>query len=110
MRNPTIDLDETIHQKVRLGILAMLRDRGPSSFNDIKAELELTDGNLSVHLSVLERTGLVALAKAFVGRRPCTTASLTDGGRAAFAAYAAQVGRVLGVTAPEAGQPTTAAA
>jgi DNA-binding MarR family transcriptional regulator len=95
MRSPILDIDETIHQKVRLGIVALILSRGRASFNDIKAELELTDGNLSVHLSVLERAGLIAIEKTYQGRRPCTTASMTDAGRAALDAYLIAMDRVV---------------
>jgi DNA-binding MarR family transcriptional regulator len=95
MRSPVLEIDDTIHQRVRLGIMALVRSRGRASFNDLKAELELTDGNLSVHLSVLERAGLVAIEKSYLGRRPCTTASLTEAGRTALDAYLLALDRVV---------------
>ncbi len=95
MNPPVFDLDETIHQKVRLGIMALLGKRGRMSFNDLKAELRLTDGNLSVHLVVLERAGMIQIEKSYAGRRPCTNATISDQGRAALAAYFSAIGRVI---------------
>jgi DNA-binding MarR family transcriptional regulator len=95
MRSPVLEIDETIHQRVRLGIMALVHSRGRASFNDIKSELELTDGNLSVHLSVLERAGLIGVEKTFSGKRPCTIATLTEAGRAALSMYLAALERVV---------------
>ena len=80
-------IDEVIHGRVRLGIMAYLSGVGTADFNDLKARLQTTDGNLSVHLRKLEEAGFVAVTKSFKGRKPLTEASLTDQGRDAFVAY-----------------------
>ena len=86
MSHPASDLDERIHQRVRLGILAVLAESRRADFGYLRDTLELTDGNLSRHLQVLEQAGYVRVEKTFEGRRPRTWASLTKAGRTALAA------------------------
>lgn len=80
-------IDEIIHGRIRLGIMAYLSGAETADFNTLKARLQTTDGNLSVHLRKLEEAGFVSVAKSFNGRKPLTEASLTEEGRIAFVAY-----------------------
>jgi DNA-binding MarR family transcriptional regulator len=80
-------LDETIHQRTRLAIMATLTGVESLDFAELKAQLGLTDGNLSVHLSNLERPGYVKVTKSFVGKRPRTTIEITPRGRKAMENY-----------------------
>jgi DNA-binding HxlR family transcriptional regulator len=80
-------IDEVIHGRVRLGIMAFLSGAGAASFNELKLRLQATDGNLSVHLRKLEDAGFVEVSKRFEGRKPLTEVSLTEEGRSAFIAY-----------------------
>ena len=82
--HPSLELDETVHQRARLGILAILSEASECTFTMVRDELRLTDGNLSRHLRVLEEAGLVEIRKAYEGRRPCTWLSLTRQGRKAL--------------------------
>ena len=85
MNHPSLRLDDTIHQRVRLGILAILTEAKRADFSYLRRTLELTDGNLSRHLQVLEEAGLVRIDKTFEGKRPRTWVSATAKGRQAFA-------------------------
>jgi DNA-binding MarR family transcriptional regulator len=69
---------------VRLGILAMLSEAAECTFTTVREELDLTDGNLSRHLRVLEEAGLVQIRKGYEGRRPCTWLGLTRKGHKAL--------------------------
>lgn len=80
-------IDEVIHGRIRLGVMAYLSSVGTADFNELKAKLQATDGNLSVHLRKLEDAGYIAVDKAFVDRKPRTTINLSDEGRAAFVRY-----------------------
>ncbi|QBX37290.1 transcriptional regulator [Brevundimonas sp. S30B] len=80
-------IDDVIHGRVRLGIMAYLSTAGTADFNDLKTRLQATDGNLSVHLRKLEDAGFVAIDKSFQGKKPLTRARLTEPGRKAFVAY-----------------------
>jgi len=77
-------ISDIVHQKNRLSILAALNASGTSDFKSLKQTTALTDGNLSRHLEVLENAGLVTISKAFVGKRPKTSVTITDQGLRAF--------------------------
>ena len=81
---PLERISDIVHQKSRLTILAALNESGTSDFKSLKQITALTDGNLSRHLEVLEKAGLVAISKAFVGKRPRTSVTLTHRGLRAF--------------------------
>ena len=80
-------LDRVIHERMRLAIVAALAANASLSFNDLKALLGTTDGNLSVHARKLEEAGYVAFSKSFHGRMPRTVSRLTPEGRRAFERY-----------------------
>ncbi len=80
-------LDDAIHGRLRLGIMAYLMDAEAADFNELKALLEATQGNLSVHLRKLEEAGYIEIIKSFQGRKPLTRAHITAAGRKAFADY-----------------------
>ena len=80
-------LNAVIHERARLGIMSALAARTAMTFSELKALLDLTDGNLSVHLRILEQAGYVAIEKKFVDRKPQTTVKLSKKGRLAFEHY-----------------------
>jgi DNA-binding MarR family transcriptional regulator len=84
MSHPALQLDDTVHQRVRLGILAVLSEARRADFAHLREALELTDGNLSRHISVLEEAGLVEVEKGFEGKRPRTWVAATKAGRKAL--------------------------
>ncbi|MGZ8493277.1 MAG: winged helix-turn-helix domain-containing protein [Gemmatirosa sp.] len=81
------DLDQLVHERVRLGIVSALAVNEKLSFAELKALLQATDGNLSVHARKLEDAGYVACTKTFEGRVPRTDYRLTAAGRAALERY-----------------------
>ena len=80
-------IDETIHQRTRLAIMATLAAVASLEFGELKAQLGLTDGNLSTHLAALERAGYVRIVKSFRGKKPLTTVSQTAKGTGALKRY-----------------------
>ena len=80
-------LDRLIHERVRLGIVSALAVNDVLSFNQLKALLHTTDGNLSVHARRLEQAQYVTCAKSFAGRIPKTEYRLTALGRRALERY-----------------------
>ena len=80
-------LNAVIHERARLGIMSALAARTAMTFSELKAILDLTDGNLSVHLRILEQAGYVAIEKKFVDRKPQTTVKVSKKGRLAFEHY-----------------------
>jgi DNA-binding HxlR family transcriptional regulator len=95
-------LDRVLHEKARLGILTSLFTHAEGlAFNDIKSLCSLTDGNLSRHLQVLEREGLVAIIKESGEGRPLTTCSLTSDGRDRYLDYLEELQTVLKAVADQ---------
>lgn len=80
-------LDRLIHERTRLAIVSALAVNDSLSFNELKALLKVTDGNLSVHARKLEEARYLNCAKSFVGRLPRTEYRLTAAGRRALARY-----------------------
>jgi DNA-binding MarR family transcriptional regulator len=83
--HPATGLDEVVHQRVRLGILAITHEARRVEFGYLRTRLDLTAGNLSKHLSVLETAGLIAVEKGYEGRRGRTWITLTAAGSRALA-------------------------
>ena len=81
------DLDRLIHERVRLGIVSALAVNRSLTFNELKAMLRTTDGNLSVHARKLEEADYVVCTKSFDGRLPKTEFRLTGSGRKALERY-----------------------
>ena len=77
-------LDDVIHGRIRLGVVAYLSAVDSALFSELRDKVGATDGNLSAHLRKLEEAGYVAVAKSFVNRKPQTRLSLTVAGRRAW--------------------------
>lgn len=84
MTHPTRSMSEVVHQRHRLGILTVAREVDQVEFSYLRDTLDLTAGNLSRHLAVLEESGLVAIEKGYAGRRPRTWVRITPRGRTAL--------------------------
>jgi len=81
------DLDRLIHERIRLGIVSALAVNRSLTFNELKALLKTSDGNLSVHARKLEEADYILCTKSFDGRLPKTEYRLTAGGRRALEKY-----------------------
>src|SRR3954465_14243938 len=91
-------IDDVIHGRLRLGVMAYLANAEGADFNELKNVLEVTQGNLSVQLRKLEDAGYITIEKGFLGRKPRTQARITPVGRKAFAIYLEALGRLIGPT------------
>lgn len=80
-------IDELIHGRIRLAVMAFLSTANAAEFTDLRNRIGTTDGNLSTHLRKLEEAGYVTVSKGFVARKPQTVVTLTDKGRTAFLQY-----------------------
>ncbi len=85
--NPMEELDQIIHERVRLGIMSCLAARKEMTFNELKEILKVTDGNLSAHSRILEEAKYIKVTKKFEGRKPKTTMCFTSNGQSAFNRY-----------------------
>jgi DNA-binding MarR family transcriptional regulator len=82
-----LQLDRVIHEKGRLAIMSALAASPELSFTELRDTLDMTDGNLSTHVRILQEEGFISVAKSYDKNRPLTTCSLTAAGRKAFAGY-----------------------
>ena len=80
-------IDEVIHGRLRLGIMAYLSAVNPASFPELLSKTGTSNGNLSTHLTKLETAGYVTQEKGFAGKKPQTLVHLTDVGREAWIHY-----------------------
>ena len=97
--NPDIDIgaiDDVIHGRLRLGIMAYLSAVNPASFPELKDKMGATNGNLSTHLTKLETANYVRQEKGYNGKRPQTLVHLTPSGRKAWIAYLDAMKALLG--------------
>jgi DNA-binding HxlR family transcriptional regulator len=81
------NLDRLIHERIRLGIVSALAVNRSLTFNELKALLKTTDGNLSVHARKLEEADYIVCTKSFDGRLPKTEYRLTALGRRTLEKY-----------------------
>jgi DNA-binding MarR family transcriptional regulator len=81
---PEFGLQEVVHQRVRLGVLAVLDRRGRATFSQLRDVLRQSDGSLSRHLGVLEEHGYITSEKVFENRRPRTWVNITEAGMRAL--------------------------
>jgi DNA-binding MarR family transcriptional regulator len=93
--HPALAFDDVVHQRTRLGVLAVLAEVDRADFGYLKSTLGLTDGNLGRHLEVLADAGMITLVKGFEGRRPRTWAAISPRGRKALQAELAQMRALL---------------
>ncbi len=89
MKSPIEGLRKEFENRVKLGAMSMLAVNDDMGFNELKALLEVTDGNLSSHLRGLEKAGFIRVSKTFAGRKPQTTYAMTSKGRRAFESHLA---------------------
>ena len=85
--NSATNLDRLIHERTRLAIVSALAVNRSLTFNELKAMLKTTDGNLSVHARKLEEADYIVCTKSFDGRLPKTEYRLTAAGRKALERY-----------------------
>ena len=94
MPTPDFDhtkLDDVVHSRLRLGVMAYLSTAATASFVDLRTKVNASDGNLSKQLSKLEEAGYVRIEKGFNGKKPQTLIHLTPRGREAWIAYLDQL-------------------
>lgn len=93
--NDIPSLDRMIHEPARLAIMSILYAADEADFLFILHETGLTKGNLSTHLSRLEKAEYIEIEKGYVGKLPQTLCRMTEAGRKAFEDYRRQLGDFL---------------
>lgn len=87
MKNPISQLNKIFDSRIRIGIMSALVVNEEQNFNDLKALIDVTDGNLATHLKTLEENKYIQVKKGFIGRKTNTTYSITKTGEKAFRAH-----------------------
>jgi DNA-binding MarR family transcriptional regulator len=102
MKHPSAELDDVVHQRTRLGVLAMLKEAHEIDFSTLREHLDVTDGSLSQHIRVLEAAGYVEVRKGYEGRRPRTWLKITKSGSRALSRELRLLRQIVAVEAPDA--------
>lgn len=93
-------LNPLLHSELRLAVMSILVGVEEADFVYLKKQTGATAGNLSVQLDKLSDAGYVTIVKGYKGKKPCTTCTVTETGRNAFAEYVEALKDYLGVTIP----------
>jgi DNA-binding MarR family transcriptional regulator len=93
--HPANELDDVVHQRARLGILAIAQEAKRVEFGFLATNLQLTAGNLSKHLAVLETAGLIRIEKGYAGKRGRTWVHITPAGKRALRSEITQLKRLI---------------
>lgn len=92
------ELNELIHQTVRLRIMAALASLDNNlevDFSYLRDLLDVTDGNLGAHLRKLEEAEYIKVDKTFVDRKPRTYLSITPLGKKVFKEHVAALEAII---------------
>ncbi len=87
MSNPIGQLNKIFDSRIRIGIMSALMVNENVNFNDLKALIDVTDGNLATHLKTLEDNNFIKVQKGFIGRKTNTLYYITKAGEKAFRAH-----------------------
>ena len=87
MSNPIEQLNKIFDSRIRIGIMSVLMVNESINFNDLKALIDVTDGNLASHLKTLEENNYLKVQKGFIGRKTNTLYTITKVGEKAFKAH-----------------------
>lgn len=89
-------INKTFENKVRLGVMSALMVNSPMDFASMKKLLEITDGNLSSNISVLETLGYLEVNKSIVGKKVSTSFTITEEGRKSFNEHLTALEELIG--------------
>jgi DNA-binding MarR family transcriptional regulator len=84
MRKEIEQLNKIFDSRLRIGIMSALMVNESMNFNELKALIDATDGNLATHLKTLEDNAYIKVQKGFIGRKTNTTYAITKAGEKAF--------------------------
>ncbi|MBN2440634.1 MAG: transcriptional regulator [Spirochaetales bacterium] len=88
-------IDNILTSKYRLAVLALLSSGDEIDFSFFKKELDISDGNLSTHMTKLEKAGYITVKKQFKGKRPKTTYRITDIGLKQYESYLNEIAKLF---------------
>lgn len=95
MKIPIEQLNKVFDSRLRIGIMSALMVNDFLNFNDLKALIEVTDGNLATHLRTLEDNKYIKVEKGFIGRKTNTTYTITKAGEKAFRSHLDAIEQII---------------
>lgn len=95
MRKELDQLNKIFDSRIRIGIMSALIVNESINFNELKALVDATDGNLASHLKTLEEHAFIRVEKGFVGRKTNTTYSITAAGEKAFRSHIEALEKII---------------
>ena len=95
MKIPLEQLNKVFDSRLRIGIMSALMVNDFLNFNDLKALIEVTDGNLATHLRTLEDNKYIKVEKGFIGRKTNTTYTITKAGEKAFRSHLDAIEQII---------------
>jgi len=84
MKDIITNFNKLFESRIRLGVMSVLLMNNKVDFNSLKEMLDVTDGNLASHISVLEKNKYIKVNKKFIGKKTNTSYSATEAGKKAF--------------------------
>lgn len=87
MKDILENMNKIFESRIRLGVMSILAVNEDIDFNSLKEMLDITDGNLASHITVLEKNKYIKVKKSFIGKKPNTSYSVTALGRRAFSEH-----------------------
>jgi len=84
MKDIITNINKLFESRIRLGVMSVLLMNEKADFNSLKEMLDVTDGNLASHISVLEKNKYIKVNKKFIGKKTNTSYSATEAGKKAF--------------------------
>jgi DNA-binding MarR family transcriptional regulator len=88
-------LNKAFESRIRLGIMSILMVNDQVDFTMLKDLLDITDGNMASHISGLEKLGYLKVTKQFIGKKPNTSYTATESGKAAFTEHVKALEKLL---------------
>jgi len=99
-------IPDVFQSKLRIALVSCLitgaKSFGAKSFRELKEVTGATDGNLSVHLTKLQKAEYIVIRKDFFNNKPRTEYELTQKGRTEFIEYVNRLQQIVhGSNPPE---------
>ena len=89
-------MDDVLKAKARIELLALLSSTVEAEFQHLKKRLDLSDGNLSFHLRILEEAGCIKVNKTFIAKKPKTFIKITPKGQKTLVQYLEELASLMG--------------
>jgi DNA-binding HxlR family transcriptional regulator len=87
MKDILSNLNKAFDNRIRVGIMSVLMRSNWIDFTNLRNTLGVTDGNLSSHLSALEKFNFLKVKKQFINNKPKTSYKISRQGLRKFSEH-----------------------